>query len=145
MGAPDLGSKTTISFSTSVGGTDNFSVMSASVNGISREVIPTSHLLTGVANTFLPSDRYDGGELSLTMQMDHTQWALMLADMYGTGTATPTSGLSEPVSIVLGGMTAEVMTFSAFVTNSDIDIPDEGLMTCDMTFKVTGNIEFVTA
>ena len=148
---PDLGSKTTIAFQTSaltnVDGSETFFILGASVNGVSRAVIPTSHLGTKVANTFLPSDRYDGGELNLTMQMDRDAWKVLLADIYGTGSVAPTSGNSEVVTIVLGGVTTpqvEDMTFAAFVTNTDFDFPDEELMTCEMTFKVTGNIEFPT-
>ncbi len=144
MAAPDLGSKTTITIGASAmdGGT-TMDVTGCSINGVSREVIPTSHFLTAVANTFLPSDRYDGGELVIQAQLDHTAWVAFMADVYGTGSTAPTEGDSSSVDVVLGGVAAEIVRFSAFITNTDYDIPDEGLMTCEMTFKVTGNIEFV--
>jgi hypothetical protein len=143
MAAPDLGSKTTVSFGTSTLTTSVFRVMGASVNGISREVIPTSHLLTNVANTFLPSDRYDPGELTLSMQMHHAGWLTLMLEIYGTGATAPTTANTEVVTLRFGGAGTEDMTMNAFVTNTDFDIPDEGLMTCDMTFKLTGNVEFI--
>lgn len=147
MAAPDLGTRSKFKFGGSaLDGTSSFPLTGISVSGISKESIPTSHLLTDVANTFLPSQRYDGGEVTVSAQLDHAQWVLLMADIYGTGSTAPTegsgSGIGE-VDIVLGGEAAEIMRFDAFVVGSDFDIPDEGLMTCEITFKVTGNIEWV--
>lgn len=120
--AIDVGTGVTITF-----GTSGFtaSVMSISHNGISRPVVKTSHLGTTTADTFMPGDLYDAGEVKLSIQFDPA------------ATKPPIAGAAETITIDFGTPT---IAFSGFVTDWGYEVPLEELMTAEITIKASGAI-----
>ena len=144
--AIDHGYLTEIAFASGVTfSTATFEIIGATINGASRESIPTTHFLTQVAETFIPADRYDPGELVCQARMDHSAALILWAEVYGTASTEATSNPGKLCTIKLGGDGTRLITFIAFTTNADFDLPIDGLVTFELTFKNSGNLEFAVA
>lgn len=95
--------------------------------GLSRESVPTSHMGTIDAHTFLPTTLYDPGELTIEMAF-LPSYASAFLETVGTAVITfPNSG-------------STTWTFEAFVTGYEPADPLEDRMTATLTLKVTGEI-----
>lgn len=121
---PDLGNGTSIAFSTSF-----FALVTdISWSGIEREAVDSSTLSTSGGKTFMPSDVYDPGELSVEMQFD-------------TDKAPPITGAEEAITITFPD--AETWAANGFLTGFEIsDITNESIMKGTGTIKFTGDITF---
>lgn len=120
---PDLGHGTAITFSS------GFLALltGVSVSGISRNAIDTTTFATSGGKTFMPSDTYDPGELSVTMQFD-------------TDASVPITGAAETVTITWPD--AETFSASGFLTSFEITASDEEVMEATAGIKFSGNITF---
>lgn len=117
------GHGTTITF-----GTSGFAAELLSVGGISLErgSIPTTHMGTTTAHTFMPADIYDGGTLDITFE-------------YEGGDAPPIAGAVETITIVPGG--AGSISFDAFMTAVTLGPAETGgRMEGSATLKITGAV-----
>ena len=124
----DIGTGASVVFGTS-SFTANFT--SLSIDGITRISIPTSHLGTTTAHTFVPGDLIDAGEFSMEFQWDPDDYPPIEG-------AIETITISFPLSS--GGSTKATFAFSGFMTNFSGAIPLEDLMTGSATVKITGDI-----
>lgn len=124
----DNGTGASVTFGTS-GFTANITAISH--DGIERVSIPTSHLGTTTAHTFIPGDLFDPGELTLDLQHD--------GDNY-----PPIDQAAETITVIFplgsGESTAARWAFSGFATGYNYSIPLEDLMTGQLTVKASGDI-----
>lgn len=118
----DVGSGATISF-----GQSSFAMNIDTFNwsGISRQSIATSHLATDTADTFMPGDRYDPGELSMDLHYDES-------------VAVPISAAAETITVTFPSAAQYVA--SGFVTDFAVTNGDEEKITATMTVKFSGAI-----
>jgi len=95
-------------------------------DGPHRKSIPTSHLGTTVADTFIPSSRYDPGTVRLELNFqDNEAPPLGAAAVAGTLTiTTPSSG--------------STWAASSFATDFNFEIPDEERMDATCEIKLSG-------
>ena len=145
MAAPDLGTKTTVQFDSDVAfgnDTGTWKVISCNFTGMTRAMINTSHLKTGVADTFIGADRYDPGQLAIQAQFDMTLYDALSEDVLGTGSTAPTAGTTgDTVTINPGGVGAEDFTCTGIVEDIAINMEDETLMMMDLTVKLSGPVD----
>lgn len=122
----DIGTGATLSFT----GDWDAEILSLSWDGISREAIDTSHMGTTVARTFIPTDLYDPGELTVEFNLDPDY------DIETVMTAT-----AETVAVVLqdGAGTAN-WSASGFMTSYSLNAPLEDKQTGSATIKLSGSI-----
>ena len=124
----DNGTGGSITFGTS-GFTAN--ITNISWDGIERVSIPTSHLGTTTAHTFIPGDLYDPGEVSLDIQFD-------------PDTFPPINSAAETITVTFplssGGSTAADWEATGFCTGASNVVPLEALMTGTITVKMSGTI-----
>ena len=126
MAAPDQGNLSTVVF-----GTSGFSANLMSISGDThqRDDVPTSHMGTTNAMTFVPADLYDGGEFQFVIQYDGTL-------------SPPVSAAAELITIDWGGAGAgNTTTFQGYLKQiSGITAELNGLMTATLTIKVADEI-----
>lgn len=121
---PDLGNGTAIAFDTGFLAL----ITDISWSGIEREAVDSSTLATSGGKTFMPSDVYDAGELSVEMQ-------------FATDEAPPITGAEEAITITFPD--AETWACNGFLTGYEIsDITNESIMKASATIKFTGDITF---
>jgi hypothetical protein len=99
-------------------------------SGITRESLATSHMGTTQGgtfggHTFMPGDLADPGEITATWHFD--------------------PDLTPPVNVASGAIVAtfpegDTFTGTGFCTSFEINDPLEDIMTCTITYKVTGNM-----
>ena len=125
--AADTGTGSTVTFGTSGWAGE---ILDINFDGFNREAIDTTHLGTTTARTFMPSDLYDPGELTLEVQFD--------------GDDGPPIAAAETITITFplksGDTTAGNWAGSGFVTGFSFGLPLEGKQTGTMTIKFTGAI-----
>ena len=114
-------------------GTSGFTANISNINwdGIERVSIPTSHLGTTTAHTFIPGDLYDPGEISLDIQFDPDNFPPI-------NSAAETITVNFPLSS--GGSTAADWEATGFCTGASNVVPLEALMTGTITLKISGAI-----
>ena len=96
--------------------------------GLSRETVPSSHMGTLVAHTFLAVKLYDGGELGLELGFD-------------PDFTTPfTLGEFKEVVITFPDSGSTVWTFQAVITAYEPADPLEDRMTTTLALKVSGEV-----
>ena len=134
--AADVATGATLSFTTEVFVT----LTSIRWSGLARKVIPTSHLATTSADTFMPGDRYDPGELQVEGQWQPDQ----STGVIGALTAAITTG-NVTFPAPAGRTSGAKLAGSLFLTNLDIDATDETLMTFSGTLKWSGTIALTTS
>jgi len=122
MAAPDLGTGTTLTYT-------GFSVnlLSISMSGPTRESIDTSHMGTTTARTFVASDLYDCGEVSVEFQFAGS-----------ISPVTPITAAASNLVIVWGG--SGTYTVSAQMTGWECSASTDELMTGTATFKLTSTV-----
>ena len=119
----DSGFGTTIAFSSSF----LAEVISVDWSGIARESIETTHLTTANnAKTFIPSDVYEPGEVSVEMAFDPT-------------TAPPITGAAETLTVTFPGA-GDTWAAAGFLTSFDLNSPLEDRMTATAVVKLSGPI-----
>ena len=122
-GDPDIGTGTSIAFSTSF----LAKVLSIDWSGISRAAIGTSNMATTTAHTFMPGDLYDAGSLSVEMIFKSN-----------ASFTTPISAAAETITITFPD--SETWACSGFMTGFGITARNEELITASATLKFTGAI-----
>ncbi len=121
----DLGTGTTITF-----GTTAYSANLLSIDGpgITRESVPTSHMGTTTAHTFIPADLYDGGSFDITFEFNGSD-------------NPPFSSALEAITVDWGGAGAgKRWKFDAFMTDFSPAAAIDERMESSATMKVTGAV-----
>ena len=115
-------------------GTSTFTVdrLSFGVDGLSRESIETTHLLTSTARTFIASDLYDPGTLTIEFQLDSTTPATTMDVETLLGAAAETWNIAMNENGDFGG--------NGFIKELSWNYPLEELATGTMVFQCTGAI-----
>ncbi len=129
-GATDIGTGTKVAFGTT---TIKGNVMDVSWDGPNRESIETTHMGTTGGQTFMPSDLYDPGELTIEVQFDPD--ATVDADIVA---AAETITVTFP--IVAGESNGATWAATGFITSYTNTTPLEGLMTASIGVKFSGAI-----
>lgn len=131
MPVADVASATTVGF-----GTSSFAAFceSIEVGAITREAVRTTHLATTTAETYMPADLYDAGELQMAIQHD--------PDLQ-----PPIGGAVETITITWplpSGQTNEAThVFSGFLSSYTMRSGEANeLMKADITIKITGAVTF---
>jgi hypothetical protein len=130
----DEGSGATLTFGTS--GT-SLDVLTIQASGVSRAAIETTKLATTGGKTFMPGDRYDPGEISVSFQ-------------YNPNVRPPFSNAAETITVTYpvpaGSTNGATEASSGFVTQFDAgNCEGDTLMTGSVTIKRTGSITFTNA
>lgn len=127
--ATDIGHTASVAFATTGYNTFIAEITNISWDGISRASIPTSHMQTSTAHTFIPSDLYDPGNLALELNFD--QDAL-----------PPITAAAEAITVTVpeGGTVTATWVASGFVTDFSWNAPDEDKMTATCGIKFTGEV-----
>lgn len=107
-------------------------ITEASWSGYSRNAIDSSHMTsTNGYRTFIPGDLKDVGELSVSLLFDKN-----------AATKTNLAGAAETITVTFptpsGGSTGGTWACSGFMTNFDMTLPMDDMMTADATIKFTG-------
>ena len=126
---------------------DSFTANIISINhgGVDREAVPTSHLGTIAARTFLPGDLYDPGEFEIEYQVDTEDPAAAAAKPPYDGDAV-TVTVKLPIKPGSGDSTPAQVAATGFVTSaSPLAISLEGLITGSMTVKLSGALAWANA
>ena len=130
----DEGSGATLTFGTTGVSLDLLTIQGT---GVSREALETTNLGTNTAQTFMPSDLYDPGEIAITFQ-------------YNPNTQPPFSNAAETITITApvpsGNTNGATAASSGFVTNFDEGQMETGaIMVGSATIKRTGAITYADA
>ena len=122
MATVDVGTGTTLTF-----GTSAFSAEVTGVDwtGFNFESVETTHMGTGTARTFMRSDLYDPGEVTIDYNYDPSK-------------TPPITTTSETVTITLPDTTTWAGT--GFMTSYEWNDPLEDRMSATLTIKLTGAI-----
>ena len=112
------GTGTTITFSSGFCA----QIKNISRQGMSRPSLKTSHMGTTSRDTFIPGDLVDGGSWNVTLN-------------YNPST-TPPFGAAETITVTFPGGTTSAT--SGFLTDFGAEIPNEDIMTCTCTMKLSG-------
>lgn len=125
-----------VGFGTSVTFQSGFfaEIISVAWSGITRESIDTTHMATANATmTFMPSDIYNPGELTIEMAMD----------VAALDAPPPVTAAAETVTVTYpiqaGDSVAPAWACSGFMTGFDVDIPMEDRITATATIKLSGD------
>lgn len=121
--ATDIGTGTTVTFGTSA---FSFDLLAVNWDGITREVVNTSHMGTTTAHTKMPTDLKDSGQIQVE-------------GAYIATLDPPIDAAAETITIAPAGG-GNTWAASAFMTNFSIGIPLEDKMTFSATLEVTGDI-----
>jgi hypothetical protein len=104
-------------------------------SGITRDSIETTHMETSGGQTYLPTDNYDPGNLSVTWQYDVAE------------TSTPYTSTAETVTLTFpDANTSTTSTWSAsgFLTDYSVTLPDKDKVMATATVKFSGSITTAT-
>lgn len=108
-------------------------IRSIEFDGMSREALDTTNNSTSTAATFIPSDIFDYGSVTIEHLLD-------------TDDAPAISSAAETVTVTFplgsGQSTAANWQFSGFMTGFSASVPYDGIMTATATLKVSANITF---
>jgi hypothetical protein len=114
-------------------------ITNASWSGITRDAVPTSNSSTSGGMTFIPSDLYDPGTLTISGYYDNTKTFV-----------TPITGAAETVTCTMplasGQSVANTIAASGFLTSFSVSGPTDGSSTAgtyEAVLKLSGNITFV--
>lgn len=125
--AANIGTGTTVAFGTSSYSTQ---ILSVAMSGVSRPALNTSHLGTTAVQsgdwnnaTFLPGEIVDGGEVTLECH-------------YNPDVVPPFDSAAETITITVNG--GATLVFSGFVTDADVNMGLDEVMTQSLTIKVAG-------
>ena len=124
----DIATGITITFGTS-GFTGNITDISGP--SMTREAIDSSHQGTENSMTFIFADLVDRGEVSFTMH-------------YNPDTDPPIDAEAETITIAYPTAGASIAFTGGMIAHSN-ELPLNGLMTADVTIKVSGDITRVPA
>jgi len=102
-------------------------ILSVTGPGGERISIPTSHMGTTVAHTFIPGDLVDWGEVQVELA-------------FVPKTRPPIDDPAETISLNFPDSTASVWSFSGFLTNFEPTGELEARMTATCTIKVSGDV-----
>jgi hypothetical protein len=126
MAAVDIGTGTTITFD----GGFFAQILDVSHGGIERGAINTSHMGTTVAHTFLHTDLYDPGELTVELH-------------FNPATAPPWLVADGEEAVTVTFPDATTWAANGFLTGFEYGDPLEEKMTATATIKFTGAITIV--
>ena len=108
-------------------------IISVAWGGISRESVETTNMATtNATKTFMPSDIYDPGELTVEMAMDTD----------ALDAPPPITAAAETVTVTFPDTSS--WACSGFMTGFDVDIPMEDRITGTATLKLSGDFTVVT-
>ena len=105
-------------------------ILSVSWTGITRATVDASDLTETGGKTFLGSQRYDPGELSVEMQYDS---ALNLETEIKNNSST---------TLTITWLDNATMIANAFLTGFEVTGGDDETIKSTMTFKLTGTVTF---
>lgn len=130
----DIGDGATITFGTS-SFTGEFKTLQHT--GVSRASVPTTHLATSPAKTFMPGDLYDPGEISGVFA-------------YDPDTQPPFSGVAETITLTFpvptGKSTGATLAASGFITDfSEPSLETDTEMQANITIKLSGALTYTDA
>lgn len=120
---PDLGHGATMTFATGFISRVN----SLSWDGISRVAVDTTTFDTNGGKTFIPSDTYDPGSLSVEMQFD-------------SDASPPIDQSPETITLTFDDL--ETWSAQGFLTDYSFTLEDEGVITATAVMKLSGSITF---
>ncbi len=101
-------------------------VISVDWSGIARESIDTTHMTTANnAKTFMPSDIYDPGEVSVEMA-------------FNPSATPPITDAADEVTVTFPA--GDTWVASGFLTSFDLNSPLEDRMTATAVVKLSGQI-----
>ena len=136
--AADIGTGAALTFASGLFA----NILSMNWNGVSRPSIKTSHLGTTSADTFIPGDRYDPGGLALELQFQPDSLGpTALITQLNAGTTAITVTFPIPA----GRSAGATLVGTGFLTDIDVTVPDEALMTLSATLKYTGVVTMTTS
>lgn len=95
--------------------------------GPSRPSIKTSHMLTTTADTFIPGDLADWGELVVEIA-------------YFPATKPPINAATGSIVITFTDSAASTWTFNGFMTGFEAGVPMEDRATGTARIKVSGDV-----
>ena len=122
----DIGTGTTITFA------DYTFAEVLSVDwSASRDSVNTSHMLSTNAQSHIPVDLYDPGELSVELHLDNP------------GANFPVWSTATACTVTFPD--SDTWSASAFVTGFDASIPLEDKMTATVKLKLTGEVTTATS
>jgi hypothetical protein len=129
--SPAVGNGATLTLGTS---TFDPRITNMKWSGITRKVLDATHLSSaGSVRAFEPSSFYDPGELVVTGFLDPDEEPVI-------------SAVEETITVLFpvvdGGSTGADWEANGFMSNYEIDVPDDELMTMVATFKLSGAITF---
>lgn len=127
-------------------------ILSFNHSGISGEAVPTSHMGTAAAAagkfgnaTFIPGEIIDPGELSLTVHVNTEQNTTTTADMDLPPVGLGTSAIVFTFPAATTSETAATWTSNGICTSYDMSGELDGVITADMTIKLSGNVTVAAA
>jgi hypothetical protein len=123
--ATDIGTGSTITFSSSYFA----EILSISWGGISRGAVNISHMGTAGGHTFMPTDLYDPGELTVELHLDQD-------------TIMPIASATEVVTVTIpkGGTSTAKWTAAGFMTGFEWTSPLEDKEVATATIKFSDEI-----
>jgi hypothetical protein len=101
-------------------------------SGISRDSVETTHMETSGGQTYIPTDNYDPGTLSVTWQHDHDH------------TNNPATSTAETVTLTFPDTTAS-WAATGFLTDFGFTAPDKDKMMATGTLKFSGSITMTSS
>ena len=128
-GTTAVGTGTVFTFGTSTFTVDR---LSYAVDGLSRESIDTTHMATSDAKTFIASDLYDPGTLTIEFQLDSVTPATTMDVETLLGSAAQTWNIAMQGTGDFGG--------NGFIKELSWNYPLEELATGTMVFQCSGAI-----
>lgn len=120
---PDLTTGATITFSSSF----LARILNIDWSGISRDALETTTTATTGGRTFIPSDTYDPGQLTVEIQFD-------------TDASPPITSTAETVTVTWPDL--ETWSAAGFLQDFSISAANEQVMTATAVVKFTGSITF---
>lgn len=114
-------------------GTSGFTAAFTGIShdGIERGSIPTTHLGTTVAHTYIPSDLFDPGELTMDLQFDPDDFPPI---------DQPAETITVTFPLGSGASVAAKWAASGFATAFNYALQVEQLMTGQLKVKFSGDI-----
>jgi len=105
-------------------------ITSVTWDGPTRESVETTHMGTTVARTFMPTDLYDPGELTVELNFEESD------------ELPPITATAESCQITIpdGGASTAAWSASGFMTGFSWNAPLEEKQTATATLKLTGAI-----
>jgi len=119
--SPEIATGSTITFD----GGFFAAILDMDLSGIERGSVDTTSMATTVARTFMPTDLFDPGELSVTI-------------IFAAATRPPIDDIAAPCTVNFPGGTT--WSASGFMTGFSISAVNEEMMTATGVMKFSGNI-----